>query len=324
MENSRSNNVYCHPGENHEDHLRDTYSRDSACESRPYRPEPAAEPAETDPLAVPFADLPPRFWEKTAAFWLVNLLGLIGTYMLAEAGLTRPGPLLAAGVACGLTAGMAVGQARAGQGQHHRSVRCMVAATLTATVLLLFVEVGRQMFFMPTAFEAVVIAVVCYVSVWCVVSFLASVYAGSQTVAGVPPWITIGRRLCANWHRAIGMAALISSCMAASVPLAVAIAIAPATMGPKLSGLAARPSWLWMAPMGKVTQMVTRITGRIHPVAKDAYGALIMRIARRLEVFTVTLGLIVLGTGYAMLVTAAHVLTRLGSMQIRRVEPECG
>ncbi|HUW33000.1 MAG TPA: hypothetical protein VM223_15435 [Planctomycetota bacterium] len=275
-----------------------------------------AVPGSGDVLAIPFADSTTRFWEKTVAFSAINLLGTAGAAWVVYRGWHTPS-ILAAALACGVTAGVAVGRGlpaarlrQAGRnsqrsGRPMRQFRCVGAATVVSLVLLAFLlEIGRIALIFPGWVQSIAVAAVsCFVA-YCTACFVAPMAAAFNP----RQWPAAGSRLALNWHRALGTLVLTAAYLLTVVPAGLLVAPAPKFALARLARIARVPLWSWLMPLCEVGRMTVSLLGA-EPAAGSLRTAwtILAAAVRRI----VTIPLVILGMVYALLITAAHVLVRL-------------
>ena len=268
-------------------------------QAEPRRATRAAE----DVFGAPFKDTPERFWEKTAAFCGVALLGIIGATFVVFSGLA-PLPLVMAALSCGVISGVMVWQTSG----NDRAIRSVAASTLLSAVLFaLLLEVGRIIFIFPTRLESVVTAVACWLAVYCIACFLVPMVA----VFGMSKWSAAGTRLLLNWHRAIGTVVLTVAYLCTAVPAALAVAPAPCFARVLLGRIVRVPLWSWLMPLNEVARMVAVLVGTASPSdpPPNTWRTALASTGRSFA----TIPLVIFGMTYALLASAAHILTKLSA-----------
>jgi len=258
-----------------------------------------------DVFAIPFADCPTRFWEKTVVFSAISLLGTAGGAWMVYRGWHTPS-ILAAAFACGITSGAAVCVHRSGRRARRpmRWLRCVAAATtLSFALLALLLEIGRIAFLFPSWGQSVTAAVVSCFLTYCTACFvvpMAAAFSPGQ-------WSGAASRLALNWHRALGTLVLTTAYLLTVVPAGLLVAPAPRFAMTRLARIARIPLWSWLMPLYEVSRMAISLLEPEPVDGRRSAWAVAGSVIRRI----VTIPLVMTGMVYALLTTAAHVLTRL-------------
>jgi len=259
-------------------------------------------------LAVPFQDAAGRFWEKAAAFWLISAFGLASGVVVAATGYAAPGALLSCGLAWGILASMASFEVDAVEGRNWRYVRRLSSATVFAVAAgALLLGAAYVLMFLPSMVMITTAAVLCCFVTFCAAAYLMPMAAGGEPIAAGAAFVA------ANWHRAAGTMLLAFVYMTFAVPAAAVAAFSPERAEGKLRRLCLKPSWMWLLPLADAIGKTVFITKSFQPAARCGMGGVVSLVARRFQIFVVALPATVLGMWYALLVTAARILTRLGS-----------
>jgi len=258
-------------------------------------------------FAIPFTDSRTRFWEKTAAFSMISLLGAAGGAWVVYRGWHTPS-IMAAAFAIGVTSGFAV---RSGRHCHRERssrplgrFRCVATATALSFALLAFLlEIGRIALVFPSWGESVTAAVMS-----CFLAYCAACFALPVAAACDPPlWPRAASRLALNWHRALGAFVLTTAYLLTVAPAGLQVATAPRFALARLDRITRIPLWSWLMPLCEVNRMAISVLG---PDPLDT-GRTAWTIAATIIRRIVMIPLIMTGMIYALLATAAHVFTQL-------------
>jgi len=271
-------------------------------------------------LAIPFNDTSRRFWEKALAFWAICLVGVASASTVTWLGWQAIGPILSCGIACGIVTGATVWRASPGGSSRAGGVLMVILrASLIAVVFAaLLMGIAHQWMFLPSTARILAVSAVCFFIVYCVASLAGPLCAYS------PPkqWPAAVREMLANWHKAAGVSILAFAYLLCAAPAAVVIAVSPVFFEGRLSRLAEKPMWAWLAPMAAVTKMVSAKALEMRLSASGGFGAALLYGIRRTGVFLATVPAMIIASCYAILTATAHILAQLGSIPLEALEKE--